>query len=316
MTGPRALPALALLALGCSGGSLDSGWIGVPWKSTSAAPKFADSATTTALATAPAPRAPAAPGATPTKAKRGTTPQAGPAATPAPAGALAPGPAPEVSASRLQTALIRLRDLEGRHHRLTGSYSGHPSRLGLSTEPGVELRVVWASPWGWAALARDSANSLPACAIFVGTVPSSQSVDGRIGSARPGSPVCTAEGEFPPRMLNQVLTLAEDPPSADEAVVGLMRADLMNLATAQRKYRGVQGVYARNTKVLAVQYLWNSGVSLRILSANSSGWSGEATYDQLPGKSCVIFGGKVIDPPATEAGGRVPTREGVVECDR
>jgi hypothetical protein len=220
-----------------------------------------------------------------------------------------------LTSGRLESTLIQLRELERRHHRLTGSYSAHPARIGLAVDPAMDLRVVWASPWGWAAIARDSANTVPACAIFMGTVPSALSTDGRVGSARPGAPACVDTGEQPSRMLVQVQNLAENPPAAEEALMSLMRADLMNLATSQRQYRAVQGTYSRTTRVLNVHYSWSSGVSLSILSADSKGWSGEATYDQLPGRSCVIFAGKVSQPPATEARGLVPGREGAVACD-
>ena len=309
---------LAVFVLGCgSGPSLDGGFIGVPWKTRASAPPYADSATTTALATQPPGTADSAI-ARPRKPQRKGSAAAPAASGPQPIDLDAPAearPAPAVTSGRLETALLRLRDLERRHHRLTGSYSAHPTRLGLTADRGMELRVVWASPWGWAAIARDSATALPACAIYVGTVPSKLAADGRVGSARPGAPACMDTGEQPSRMLNQVLTLADDPPSADQGLMSIMRADLMNLATSQRQYRAVQGTYSRTTKVLAVHYSWSSGVALNIISANSKGWAGQATYDQLPGRSCVIFGGKVAEVPATEAKGLVPEREGSVVCD-
>jgi len=310
--------SLAALALACgSGGSIDGGFIGVPWKTPAKPPPppFADSATTTALATG-------GPGGAADSTREGKLKrrgvrahQPGPRSAASPAEA-EPTNAPAVTSGRLESTLIRLRDLERRHHRLTGSYSAHPTRLGITDGPGVELRVVWASPWGWAAIARDAANSVPACAIYVGTVPSSLASDGRVGSARPGAPACVDSGEQPSRMLVQVQNLADDPPAADAALMGLMRADLMNLATSQRQYRAVQGTYSRTTRVLNVHYSWSSGVALNILSANSKGWSGEATYDQLPGKSCVIYAGKVTDVPATEERGLVPEKEGSVVCDQ
>jgi hypothetical protein len=314
--GRRLGVSLAVFVLACGpGGTLDRGFIGVPWKSPAAAPPpaYADSATTTALATG-GPGVASAPNA---RSRRKSAPNAargeGSQASPADPAATA---APAVTSGRLESTLIRLRDLERRHHRLTGAYSAHAGRLGLPIEPGVELRVVWASPWGWAALARDSASTMPACAIYMGTVPSSLAMDGRVGSARAGAPVCVDMGEQPSRMLIQVQHLADDPPAADEAMMGLMRADLMNLATSQRQYRAVQGTYSHTTRVLNVHYSWSSGVALTILSANSKGWSGEATYDQLPGKSCVIYGGKVTEVPATERLGLVPPKEGSVVCDR
>ena len=312
---------LAVLVLGCgSGSSLEGGFIGMPWKTTASAPPYADSAAMTALATQPAGATDSGNPQIDKRARRGGTART--AGTSAGSShpidldaATQPGPVAAITSGRLETALLRLRDLERRHHRLTGSYSAHPSRLGLTADQGMELRVVWASPWGWAAIARDSANAVPACAIFMGTVPSTLAADGRVGSARPGAPACMDSGEQPSRMLNQVLSLADNPPSADQGLLSLMRADLMNLATSQRQYRAVQGTYSRTTRVLAVHYSWSSGVALNILSANSKGWSGEATYDQLPGRSCVIFGGKVAEVPATEQRGLIPEREGTVVCD-
>jgi hypothetical protein len=313
---PRRLaPGLAafLLAACGSGGSIDAGFIGVPWKTPAAQPPaYADSAATTTLASGGA-GADSASGRRKrtggAAARRGGSVKASASAMPADT---AP---PAVTSSRLESTLIRLRDLERRHHKLTGSYSAHPSRLGLDADPAMELRVVWASPWGWAAIARDASGSVPACAMYVGTVPSALSNDGRVGSARPGAPSCVDTGEQPSRMLVQVQNLADSPPAADQGLMSLMRADLMNLATSQRQYRQVQGTYSRTTKVLNVHYSWSSGVSLGILSADSKGWSGAATYDQLPGKSCVIYGGKVSTVPTTEELGLVPEREGQVRCD-
>jgi hypothetical protein len=303
----------AFLAACGSGGSLDGGFISAPWKTASVPATFADSATTTALATAAGTLDTTRHSGPTTHAR--TRPTTARAKSPEPTGADAPTPAVALTSGRLETALIRLRELERRHHRLTGSYSAHPARLGLSADPGMDLRVVWASPWGWAAIARDSANSVPACAVFMGTVPSTLSNDGRVGSGRPGAPACMDSGEQPSRMLKQVLTLADDPPSADQGLMSIMRADLLNLATSQRQYRAVQGTYSRTTRVLAVHYSWSSGVGLNILAADSKGWSGSATYDQLPGKSCVIYGGRVTTLPATEEQGRTPDREGAVVCD-
>lgn len=317
LDGRRLGLGLAAFALACgSGGSLDGGFIAVPWKTGSAPPTFADSATTTALATGTAAVDTAAPAKARTRARarRAAPPTRTAASAPATERATSPAPV-ALSSGRLETALIRLRDLERRHHRMTGSYSAHPSRLGLTADPGMELRVVWASPWGWAAIARDSVNSVPACGIYVGTVPSTLSNDGRVGSARSGAPACVDSGEQPPRMLRQVLSLADDPPSADQGLMSLMRADLLNLATSQRQYRAVQGTYSRTTRVLAVHYSWSSGVVLSILSADSKGWAGAATYDQLPGKSCVVYGGKVAQAPTTEERGIAPQREGEVVCD-
>ncbi len=314
----RLAVGLTVFALACgSGGSLDGGFIGVPWKTPAAASaRYADSATTTALATGgPGAAADSTPETRPRRprGRTGAPPPRAPGGAPATAHPL---PSASVTSGRLESTLIQLRDLERRQHRLTGSYSAHPGRLGVAAGPGMDLRVVWASPWGWAAVARDSVNALPACAIYVGTVPSTLSNDGRVGSARSGAPQCMDTGEQPTRMLNQVLTLADDPPSADAGLLTLMRADLMNLATSQRQYRAVQGTYSRTTRMLNVQYSWSSGVTLHILFANSKGWSGEATYDQLPGKSCVVYGGKVTEIPATEERGLVPEHEGLVACDQ
>ena len=305
----RLAVGLAVFAAACgSGGSVEGGFVNMPWSTAAAPPPFADSAATTALAS----------GAVPDSAllqrelKRVRAARAAPAAKETSDSAAAAPAA--ISARQLESTLLRLRELERRHHRQTGRYAPDPARLSLAADAGVELRVVWASPWGWAAFARDSAGSGPTCAIYLGTVPSGGSPEGRVGGVRAGTPSCVKAAEAPSRTVNQVLTLAAHPPSAQQGLIRLMRADLANLAASQRQYRAMQGVYSRTTRVLVLQHAWTPGVQLRIVSASGAGWAAETTYEGAVNKSCVAYAGEVAELPRTKQG-RVPDRQGAVVCD-
>jgi hypothetical protein len=94
-----------------------------------------------------------------------------------------------------------------------------------------------------------------------------------------------------------------------------MKVDLRNLVHSQDFYFATQGVYARRTEPLALQYLWHPGVRVTVLAADARSWSAKATHDKLPGKSCVIWFGSVTQRPATDAEHRKEGRAGVPVCD-
>ena len=94
-----------------------------------------------------------------------------------------------------------------------------------------------------------------------------------------------------------------------------MKVDLRNLARSQETYLATQGVYARRTQPLAIQYLWRDGVDIRILAANRQSWSARATHVRFPGRSCVIWFGPVSQRPVTDAQRRQSPQSGVPVCD-
>jgi hypothetical protein len=95
----------------------------------------------------------------------------------------------------------------------------------------------------------------------------------------------------------------------------MMPTNLMQLVVSQDAYRKVQYTYARRIEPMALQFGWQPGVRVRMLFADSEGWAAEATYDLLPGESCVIWAGVVPRRPATKAQRIVADRERLPVCD-
>ena len=102
--------------------------------------------------------------------------------------------------------------------------------------------------------------------------------------------------------------------AVDPAVA--MKVDLRNLVQSQRTYFAMQGIYARRTEPLALQYLWHPGVRVKILSGDAQSWTAKATHSRFPGRSCVIWVGAVSDRPVTDRQGLRADAPGVPVCDR
>jgi hypothetical protein len=94
-----------------------------------------------------------------------------------------------------------------------------------------------------------------------------------------------------------------------------MKADLRNLVRSQETYLANQRIYARRTEPLGLQYLWRPGVRVKILTADRESWAAKATHARLPGKSCVIWFGSVIQRPVTDAQLHQSREAGVPVCD-
>jgi hypothetical protein len=77
----------------------------------------------------------------------------------------------------------------------------------------------------------------------------------------------------------------------------------------------MQGIYARRTQTLALQYLWHRDVKVEILTADAESWAAKATHARFPGKSCVIWVGATPRRPATDKLKRQDSRAGVPVCD-
>jgi hypothetical protein len=52
-----------------------------------------------------------------------------------------------------------------------------------------------------------------------------------------------------------------------------------------------------------------------LIYADSRSWTARATHSAGPGKSCVIWVGRPIRRPVTEAQKKVPERSGIPVCD-
>jgi hypothetical protein len=95
-----------------------------------------------------------------------------------------------------------------------------------------------------------------------------------------------------------------------------LKSALRTVAAAQAKYHATKRTYA--TSVDALRLAPAAGVKVEILSAGRSGWRGRASHREQPGRSCVIFVGRLegSEAPRTEADREMAGEEGVPLCDR
>lgn len=110
-------------------------------------------------------------------------------------------------------------------------------------------------------------------------------------------------------------SVTPDTTPAPPGPADLMSEDLHHLVRAQGQYLANVGSYARRFQQLGIQYLPHAGVHLTILDATEEGWTGQATFDGWPGRSCVVAVGNVARRPATAAGKQLPANDGRPVCD-
>jgi uncharacterized protein (DUF1778 family) len=214
----------------------------------------------------------------------------------------------------VRSALDQLKFAEAKNFRLKRNYTGDITTLDYHRPAGTIVRIVWSNKWGWAALAADSAVPGQYCAMYVGSVPEAVTPDSRHWG-KPGQAYC--DGRTDEETLGRSVLYGDETPDQTLArfAMTMMPTNLMQLAISQDSYRKIQYTYARRIEPMALQYGWEPGVRVKMLFANSEGWAAEATYDLLPGRSCVIWGGKVPRLPATTGDKLVAEDEGVPVCD-
>jgi hypothetical protein len=95
-----------------------------------------------------------------------------------------------------------------------------------------------------------------------------------------------------------------------------LKASLKALAAAQSRYRERRGSYAPTLAALGLRA--EPGVRLEVMAASLTGWQGRALHQSRPGRSCVIFVGRVEgrEAPRTEGDGEMAGEDGVPLCDR
>jgi len=95
-----------------------------------------------------------------------------------------------------------------------------------------------------------------------------------------------------------------------------LKSALRELVAAQARYRETRGGYARTVAPLRLPA--ESGVRLEVTAASGTGWQARAVHQSRPGRSCVIFVGRVegVDSPRTEGDGEMAGEDGVPLCDR
>lgn len=95
-----------------------------------------------------------------------------------------------------------------------------------------------------------------------------------------------------------------------------LKSALRSVAAAQTRHLGAKQSYATSVDVLRVPP--TAGVRVEILAAGRSGWQARARHQDQPGRSCVIFVGRLDgnEAPRTDGDREMAGEEGVPLCDR
>jgi hypothetical protein len=301
------------LLLGCRGGgsaSLDAGWAGTPW--TGALPGGQSRPDSLARADSTSGNA-VSPIEASTERLAART-RVSPAEPHSRSAEKRPPRAMHMRVGEVHAALERFKYAQARLFRLRRTYTGEPGAVDFQRPAGTIVRVVWANRWGWAALAADSLVPDEYCSVYVGSVPDAITPTAHHWG-KPGAIYCDGQTDGEP-IGRSVLYGSETPQQTlVRYAMTMMPTNLMQLAVSQDAYRKVQYTYARRIEPMALQYGWQPGVRVRMLFASSDGWAAEASYDLLPGRTCVVWGGTVPQRPATKSLRRMADREGVPVCD-
>jgi len=96
----------------------------------------------------------------------------------------------------------------------------------------------------------------------------------------------------------------------------ILKNSLRNVVAAQDKYRASHPMFAGTVE--ALQLNPGGDVKIQILGVTPNGWRAKATHRARPGRSCVVFVGRVsgADLPRTDGDGDVAGEERVPLCDR
>jgi hypothetical protein len=125
-------------------------------------------------------------------------------------------------------------------------------------------------------------------------------------------------------LLAALALLASSAPAAGQAQslatrpshAAQLKTALGSVAAAQARHHAARNSYARSLDVLRVPPA--PGVRVEILAAGPSGWQARARHQEKPGRSCVIFVGRLEDneAPRTDGDREMAGEEGVPLCDR
>ena len=222
--------------------------------------------------------------------------------------------------AEIRRTLRRLVAAEETFFAENGAYSDELSLIGLTPDKNTTIRFLWLSRNGWAASGVHTALAGRDCVVFVGQAQAPPTTLKYVRSGREGVTVC--DDPSAPSKPMAAPPAKPTPPLADAGSAldlldprVIMKVDLRNLAHSQETYFAMQGIYARRTEPLALQYLWHRDVRVKILAADDQSWAAKATHARFPGKSCVIWFGAVAQRPATDAQQRQENRAGVPVCD-
>jgi Tfp pilus assembly protein PilE len=109
----------------------------------------------------------------------------------------------------------------------------------------------------------------------------------------------------------QARTVATRPSHAAQ-----LKSALRSVAAAQARHQTTKQAYASSATMLRVSS--HPGVSVEIVATGPYGWQARARHQEQPGKSCVIFVGRLdgSEAPRTDADREMAGEEGVPLCDR
>jgi hypothetical protein len=109
----------------------------------------------------------------------------------------------------------------------------------------------------------------------------------------------------------QTKTLATQPSHATQ-----LKSALRSVAAAQTRHHAAKSSYATSVAMLRVPPA--PEVRVEILAAGRSGWQARARHQDQPGRSCVIFVGRLEgnEAPRTDGDREMAGEEGVPLCDR
>jgi hypothetical protein len=95
----------------------------------------------------------------------------------------------------------------------------------------------------------------------------------------------------------------------------MLKSALRTVVTAQARYHSARRSYANRAEQLGIQA--QPGVRIDILAAGAHGWQARAVHRDQPGRSCVIFIGRVegAESPRTDGDREMAGEEGVPLCD-
>ncbi len=200
-----------------------------------------------------------------------------------------------------------------------GTYSGDLDRLAFRPSGESQVKFLWVTRKGWAASGTHPALPGRDCVVFVGEANAAPTTLRFTRSGREGVVVCDVSTG--PRPVTG--SSASAPPTKPDTSSALdavnptvqMRVDLRNLTNAQTVYFATQGIYSLRPEQLQLQFAWQRGVRVTLLSADRRSWAARARHDARPGKSCVVWYGSPPVRPATDAQRKVPDRAGIPACD-
>jgi len=226
---------------------------------------------------------------------------------------------------QIRRSLRRLVAHEEGFFAENGVYTTDFERLGFRPEGGSDIQLLWVKRDGWGARGTHAGIKGKDCVVFVGRAATAPATQKYHRHSRAGAIVCDAQAPPPPPPTAAPSSAATATPPPAQPDTGnaldavdplvVMKVDLRNLVRSQDTYFATQGIYARRTDPLPLQYLWHKGVSIRILSATRDAWSARASHVSRPGTSCVIWYGPVPTRPETEVRKRVPDRSAIPVCD-